>query len=556
MHLSLPIGSTSKIIQIPIFDSSSTIGALLAGLVYNTASLTAYYNREGAAGAATAITLATATKGTWATGGFIAVDGTNTPGWYELHIPDAALASGAKSVVIHLKGAANMVPVPILIELTAVNNQDAVRGGMTSLPATGTLAVNPTLAAVTHTGAVIPTVTDVTNLHASAATAAALATAIGYIDTEIQAILDIVAHATYGNVALNTDIDALLARLTATRAGYLDKLNITGNVAASGEVTAIQNNTRVRVIVPALMERPDAGSTAYKLHLYIYDTNGNMEAPDSAPTITAVNEAGTSRSANLGVVTLEGTGHYSATYTLSSGDAIEQLIFEWTIIEGGLTRLHGAPAQVVDTTAVDFTAADRTKLDTLHDTRLSAARAGYLDNLSAGAVALEATLTAMKGAGWTTETLKGIRDALLTAAQVKAQVDASLDTAIPATPTAGSVNDKIKSNLNATVSSRSSFDPATQTVDMGKINGSAPASAQLALSAATMFNGTAIAGTTDLAVTVLDQLNGRRIIFAKDTTTVALRGQATNITGTTAAGKLTFTALTTAPAVGDTFSVV
>jgi len=43
------------------------------------------------------------------------------------------------------------------------------------------------------------------------------------------------------------------------------------------------------------------------------------------------------------------------------------------------------------------------------------ARAGYLDNLSAGAVALEATLTAIKGAGWTTETLKAIRDAIATA---------------------------------------------------------------------------------------------------------------------------------------------
>lgn len=134
MLLSLPIGSTSKILQFPIFDSSSTTGAMLTGLVYNSAGLTAYYNREGAAGAATSITLATATKGTWATGGFVAVDGTNMPGWYELHIPDAALASGAKSVSVHLKGATNMVPVPILIELTATSNQDAVRGGMTALP--------------------------------------------------------------------------------------------------------------------------------------------------------------------------------------------------------------------------------------------------------------------------------------------------------------------------------------------------------------------------------------------------------------------------------------
>lgn len=46
------------------------------------------------------------------------------------------------------------------------------------------------------------------------------------------------------------------------------------------------------------------------------------------------------------------------------------------------------------------------------ETRLTAVRAGYLDNLSGGGVALEATLTAMRGAGWTTETLKAIYDRL------------------------------------------------------------------------------------------------------------------------------------------------
>src|SRR3990167_1239820 len=195
MLLSIPQSSTSKIIQFPIFDSSSTTGSLLAGLVFNSAGLTAYYNREGAAGAATAITLVTATKGTWTSSGFVAVDGANMPGWYELHIPNAALASGAKSVSIHLKGATNMVPVPILIELTATSNQDAAAGGMTALdaaissrmasytqptgflaatfPATVASTTNITaatgivLSGVTHTGAVIPTVSAVTGLTAS-----------------------------------------------------------------------------------------------------------------------------------------------------------------------------------------------------------------------------------------------------------------------------------------------------------------------------------------------------------------------------------------------------
>ena len=134
MHLSIPAGATSKIVAFPVFDSSSAVGATLAGLVYNSGSLTAYYNRTGASGAAVSMALATMTKGTWVTLGFVAVDGTNLPGWYELGVPDAALAAGCQQVQIMLKGATNMVPVCIEIELTAVSNQDAVRGGMTALP--------------------------------------------------------------------------------------------------------------------------------------------------------------------------------------------------------------------------------------------------------------------------------------------------------------------------------------------------------------------------------------------------------------------------------------
>ncbi len=131
--LSLLKGATSKLLDIFIQDSSSTVGAGLTGLVFNTAGLTGYYYREGA-GAAVSITLATMTLGTWATGGFIVVDGTNMPGVYQLGIPDAALASGAKSVVVMLKGAANMAPVLLEIELTAVDNQDGVHFGITALP--------------------------------------------------------------------------------------------------------------------------------------------------------------------------------------------------------------------------------------------------------------------------------------------------------------------------------------------------------------------------------------------------------------------------------------
>ncbi len=118
-------GATSVILPISIYDSSSVIGAKLAGLVFNSASLTAYYNRTGAAGAATVITLVTATKGTWVSSGFIAVDGTNMPGDYELHVPDAVIATGVDTVLLQLKGAADMVPINIKILLTALDLQTA-----------------------------------------------------------------------------------------------------------------------------------------------------------------------------------------------------------------------------------------------------------------------------------------------------------------------------------------------------------------------------------------------------------------------------------------------
>lgn len=133
MKLSILAGATSQTVNVFIRDSTSTTGAGLTGLVFNSAGLTAYYALSKAA--AVQITLATlaAITTAWSSGGFKEVDATNMPGWYRLDIPDAALASG-RFVSIHLKGATNMAPLPLEIELTAWNNQDGVRGGMTALP--------------------------------------------------------------------------------------------------------------------------------------------------------------------------------------------------------------------------------------------------------------------------------------------------------------------------------------------------------------------------------------------------------------------------------------
>ena len=126
MKLKIKEGTTSKLIRIFIQDSSSTTGAGLTGLVYNSSGLTAYYLPEGDA-TATAITLATMTAGTWASGGFDEVDATNMPGVYEVGLPDAVVdATSEGSVLVMLKGATNMAPVLAEIELDAIDYRTGV----------------------------------------------------------------------------------------------------------------------------------------------------------------------------------------------------------------------------------------------------------------------------------------------------------------------------------------------------------------------------------------------------------------------------------------------
>lgn len=176
-------------------------------------------------------------------------------------------------------------------------------------------------------------------------------------------------------------VSADIAAAKADTAAIVAKLP-SGLIASQNEVLAISNNTHVRVIVPPVIERPDSVSTTYRLWLYIYDENGNMEAPDSLPTISAQNNVGTDRSSNLSAVTNPGTGQYYVDYTVAVAHALEALLFEWSIVEGGATKKHGAQSLVVDVTAVDFTSADRTMLQRL-DTDYTTARAVKIDNLNA-----------------------------------------------------------------------------------------------------------------------------------------------------------------------------
>jgi len=141
----LILAGTSQLVTVSI--KNATTGNGLTGLLFNTAGLTAYYTRE-ATGTPVAITLATMTAGTWASGGFVELDAANQPGLYQLGVPDAVAAAGEVYADISLKGAANMFDVNFKVELInqidlgsdnrVLNSADAHASGETITGIAGT----------------------------------------------------------------------------------------------------------------------------------------------------------------------------------------------------------------------------------------------------------------------------------------------------------------------------------------------------------------------------------------------------------------------------------
>jgi len=100
--------------------------------------------------------------------------------------------------------------------------------------------------------------------------------------------------------------------------------------------------------------------------------------------------------------------------------------------------------------------------------------------------------------------------------------------------------------------------------NLSAVNGDATAAANLAKTTRAIGRGTVGASATTTSIptsaltpsdSVASQFKGKIITFDADTTTPALRSQSTDITATNGSGTLTVTALTTAPASGDTFSI-
>ena len=134
--ISRKVGSTSQYLPVFIPDATVSTGAGLANIVVSTMSLAWYRNDMSAVSTQTC---SSGTFGTWASSTVNQALSTLALGWYGVSLPNGMFASGSAAFA-HLSGAANMAPVPILVELTAAgwDNQVAISTQAATMPVVNT----------------------------------------------------------------------------------------------------------------------------------------------------------------------------------------------------------------------------------------------------------------------------------------------------------------------------------------------------------------------------------------------------------------------------------
>ncbi|MGO9020474.1 MAG: hypothetical protein ACLQVJ_19215 [Syntrophobacteraceae bacterium] len=275
-------GATSQLIEFPIFDSTSTTGALKTSLTYS--SMTAYYYREGDS-SSTSMSLVTMTMGTWTSLGFVAVDGTNMAGIYQLGIPNAALnKSGCTQVTIYLT-ASGCVPVVLVIELTSVSdypaNMTQILGTAVSTPATaGILDVN---------------VKNIVN-------AAAALDGNNLLKVDLVDIAGSAVSASSAQLGVNVvNIAGQAAALDANNLLKVDCVDWAGGAIPSPNVTGVPKTDMVDILGTAV----SSPATAGVLDVNIKNVGGSALSTSSAQLgVNAVNIGGSAAaSATVGTVT-------------------------------------------------------------------------------------------------------------------------------------------------------------------------------------------------------------------------------------------------------------
>jgi len=156
----------------------------------------------------------------------------------------------------------------------------------------------------------------------------------------------------------------LLSRLTAARAGYLDNLNVGGNVASHADILAINQSASKHVLLVTVAQY-EAGETYTVEARTFAAADGSPVNADSTPTLTATGQVSGSLNANLSAATNPASGVYRWTYTPGATPTLEQIRFDLSATINSSTFTLSTYAQTIDEATAVFTATDQSHLTSI-----------------------------------------------------------------------------------------------------------------------------------------------------------------------------------------------
>lgn len=354
-------GTTSKMMTVFIQSSTSTTGAGLTGLTYASAGLEWYWFAEDST-TSTTVTLATMTLGTWATGGFVQVDPTNLPGFYEIGIPNAVLANTNSRtwVTMLLQGAAGMVPVPIEIELgvqanvtqwlgTAVTSSSGIPIVVTTGTVTASIVGGVNVTQWNSTNVATPNIGGVPLVDVGDWTGVAVSTLSG---------LPLVysSNAGTGGGSTNVNVVEWLGTAVTSNAGIpvVYTTNTVTSIVASGTVTTVSGNVvgSVASVVGTVTATVPSLSTNVNVQEWLGTA---VTSAAGTPVVSVSKWLGTAVTSNAGIPQVYADGGTintvtgTVTATVPGGGSTNVNVVQWNGTNVAVPNIGGVPVvDVVD----------------------------------------------------------------------------------------------------------------------------------------------------------------------------------------------------------------
>lgn len=237
---------------------------------------------------------------------------------------------------------------------TTLNNIAAVSpANAPSVDSSGRVDVGKILGVVSK-GAAGSVSVDWSNIVNPTATVGLSGTTVGTATTLTNAPLD------------SSGTTTLLSRLTSSRAGYLDNLNVGGSVASHADTAAINQSASKHLLLSTVGQY--APGETYTIECRTFSAaDGSAVNADSTPTFIVTGSVSGSLAGNLGSVTNPSTGVYRATYTVPSSPTLEQIRVDASAVIASSTFTLSAYSQTVDQPTAVFTSTDKSNLTAIYN---------------------------------------------------------------------------------------------------------------------------------------------------------------------------------------------